>query len=70
MFHQFPNLVDPLSAITPWATAEGTRISSSLNDSDLTAAVATASGKDVAIVFITSDSGENYIVVDGVDGDR
>ncbi|KAG8759897.1 hypothetical protein FRC14_004667 [Serendipita sp. 396] len=67
---EFPYLVDPLSAITARATADGSSISSSLSDSDLTAAAATARGKDVAIVTISADSGEAYLTVEGNSGDR
>ncbi len=67
---QFPYLVDPLSAITTRAGNEGTVITSSLSDSDLAAAAAAASGKEVAMVFINSDSGEDYITVEGNEGDR
>lgn len=34
-------------------------MSSSLSDTDLAAAAAVASGKDLALVFITADSGES-----------
>ncbi|KIM33816.1 glycoside hydrolase family 3 protein [Serendipita vermifera MAFF 305830] len=67
---EFPYLVDPLSAITTHASADGTAITSSLSDSDLAAAASAASGKEVAIVFINSDSGEAYITVEGNAGDR
>ncbi|KAJ8084258.1 hypothetical protein PM082_003026 [Marasmius tenuissimus] len=66
----FPYLTDPLSAITARARTDGTTVSSSLSDSDLNAARNAARGKDVAIVFITADSGEGYITVEGNDGDR
>ena len=45
-------------------------MASSLSDSDLDAAATTAAGKDVAMVFITADSGEGYITVEGNEGDR
>jgi beta-glucosidase len=63
-------LVDPLSAITTRAANDGTTITSSLSDSDLVAAATIATGTDVAIVFINSDSGEDYITVEGNEGDR
>ena len=63
-------MVDPLSAITARAANDGTAITSSLSDSDLAAAAATATGKDVGMVFINSDSGEGYITVEGNEGDR
>jgi len=46
----------PLDAITSRAKQDGTRISSTLSDSDLNAAGSTASGKDVAFVFITGNN--------------
>ncbi|KAF8898513.1 glycoside hydrolase family 3 protein [Infundibulicybe gibba] len=60
----------PLDAITARAKADGTTVSSSLSDTDLNAAAGIATGKDVAIVFITADSGEGYITVEGNAGDR
>lgn len=67
---EFPYLVDPLSAITACADTDGTRISSSLSDSDLVSAASTANGTDVALVFINADSGEGYLTVEGNTGDR
>ncbi|RDB28467.1 putative beta-glucosidase L [Hypsizygus marmoreus] len=66
----FPYLITPIDAITAKAKAAGTTVSSSLSDTDLNAAANVASGKDVAIVFITADSGEGYITVEGHAGDR
>jgi beta-glucosidase len=67
---QFPYLIDPLSAITGRSAQDQTTVSSSTNDTDLVAAAATAAGKDVAFVFINSDSGEDYITVEGNEGDK
>ncbi|KAL0950917.1 hypothetical protein HGRIS_007674 [Hohenbuehelia grisea] len=64
----YPYLITPLDAIK--AKATGTTVSSSLSDTDLNAAGTTASGKDVAIVFIAANSGEAYITVEGNAGDR
>ncbi|KAG9032819.1 hypothetical protein FRB95_000985 [Tulasnella sp. JGI-2019a] len=64
----FPYLVDPLSAIK--AHVPKIPIRSSLNDTDLTAAQQAAKGASVALVFINSDSGEDYITVEGNEGDR
>ncbi|KAI0757179.1 beta-glucosidase [Daedaleopsis nitida] len=66
----FPYLVSPLDAITARAKTDGTTVSSSLSDTDLTTAARTAAGKDVAFVFITADSGEGYITVENNAGDR
>ncbi|KAJ7861654.1 glycosyl hydrolase family 3 C-terminal domain-containing protein, partial [Mycena olivaceomarginata] len=54
--------------------ADGTVVSLSTSDTDLTGIRTAATGKDVAFVFITgksqSDSGERYITVEGNVGDR
>ncbi|KAG5648138.1 hypothetical protein DXG03_006092 [Asterophora parasitica] len=67
---EFPYLVTPLEAITAKAKTAGTTVSSTLSDTDLNAAANTAAGKDIAIVFITADSGEGYLTVEGNAGDR
>lgn len=64
----FPYLITPLDAIK--ARASGSTVASSLSDSDLNAAAAAAAGKSVALVFITSNSGEGYLEVEGHKGDR
>ncbi|KAJ7594941.1 beta-glucosidase [Mycena floridula] len=66
----FPYLVAPLDAITARAKTDGTTVSSSTSDTDLNTAASVATGKDVALVFITADSGEGYITVEGNVGDR
>ncbi|THH31988.1 hypothetical protein EUX98_g2192 [Antrodiella citrinella] len=66
----FPYLIAPVDAISTRATSEGSEVSSSLSDSDLDAAVQTVTGKSVAFVFVTADSGELGTPVDGNDGDR
>ncbi|KAJ6552874.1 beta-glucosidase [Mycena capillaripes] len=66
----FPYLTSPLSAIQTRSASDGTVVSSSTSDTDLTGAKNTATGKDVALVFITADSGEGYITVEGNAGDR
>ncbi|KAF7371297.1 Beta-glucosidase [Mycena sanguinolenta] len=70
----FPYLICPLDAIKSRSAADGTVVSSSTSDTDLTGAKNAATGKDVAFVFITgklpSDSGEGYITVEGNAGDR
>ncbi|KAK7058250.1 hypothetical protein VNI00_001881 [Paramarasmius palmivorus] len=67
---EYPYLVDPLAAISSRARSDGTTVSSTLSDSDLGAARSTANGKDVALVFITANSGEGYLTVEGNAGDR
>ncbi|KAJ6508317.1 glycoside hydrolase family 3 protein [Mycena sanguinolenta] len=66
----FPYLITPLDAITAQAAQDGTTVTSSLSDTDLAAAATVASGKDVALVFITADSGEGGGLVEGNAGDR
>ncbi|KAK1758820.1 glycoside hydrolase superfamily [Echria macrotheca] len=66
---EYPYFVAPYDAIRARAQSDGTQIS--LQDSDSTNNVqSTVQGADVAIVFITADSGEGYIKVEGVNGDR
>jgi len=66
----YPYLITPVDAITARAAEDGTTVSSSVSDTDLAAAAAVASGKDVALVFITADSGEGGGLVEGNAGDR
>ncbi|KAL5519008.1 hypothetical protein ACEPAH_691 [Sanghuangporus vaninii] len=66
----FPYLVAPIDAITTRAAADNTTVFSSLSDTDLTKAKNVSSEKDIAFVFITSDSGEAYITVEDNAGDR
>ena len=61
---EFPYLVDPLSAISSHAAADGTTVRVSISDSDLAAAAAAAAAAaevEVAFVFVNADSGEGYI---------
>lgn len=66
---EFPYLSTPLDAIKSQASKDGTTITSSTSDTASQGASA-AQNADVAIVFINSDSGEGYIKVEGVSGDR
>jgi len=66
----FPYLVTPLEGITNRAKANGQTVVSSLSDSDLDAAKKMAASADFAIVFGNADSGEQYITVEGNEGDR
>ncbi|KAI1173245.1 glycoside hydrolase family 3 protein [Nemania sp. FL0916] len=63
----YPYFVAPADAIKTRAQSDGTQVLTSTTDSTSVSAV---NGADVAIVFITSDSGEGYITVEGVAGDR
>ncbi|RFU80059.1 glycoside hydrolase family 3 [Trichoderma arundinaceum] len=65
----YPYFVAPYDAINTRATSQGARVTLSNTDNASSGASA-ASGKDVAIVFITADSGEGYITVEGNAGDR
>ncbi|PQE04344.1 beta-glucosidase L protein [Rutstroemia sp. NJR-2017a BBW] len=65
----FPYLTSPYDAIKSQAAADGTTVTLSNTDST-SAGAAVASAAATAIVFINSDSGEGYITVEGVAGDR
>lgn len=62
-------MIGPLDAIKAQAAAENTTITTSTTDSATDGATA-ASAAATAIVFINADSGEGYITVEGVAGDR
>lgn len=65
----YPYLVSPYDALKAQASVDGTELS--LSSSDSTDGVAgVVSGADAAIVVITSDSGEEYLTVEGNVGDR
>ncbi|KAL1624210.1 hypothetical protein SLS54_004140 [Diplodia seriata] len=66
---QFPYLVAPLDAIQPRAEAAGTTLVLSATDDQASAASAAAAA-EMAVVFITADSGEEYLTVEGNAGDR
>jgi beta-glucosidase len=66
----FPYLISPYEAIQRRAAKDHTLIAWTFNDFDYPTAAQYATGKSAAIVFINSDSGEDYITVDGNEGDR
>ncbi|KAI0374300.1 beta-glucosidase [Pilatotrama ljubarskyi] len=66
----FPYLVAPLDAITTRAKADGTSLSSWTLSDDVNLSANAAKGKQVALVFITADSGEGSYTVEGNAGDR
>ncbi|KAI8804500.1 glycoside hydrolase superfamily [Cladochytrium replicatum] len=70
----FPYIVTPQEGITAKASKFGISGSSirvaNTNDTDLNAAKTAATGADVAVVFVYSNSGEGYITVQGNAGDR
>ncbi|KAL3481343.1 glycosyl hydrolase family 3 N terminal domain-containing protein [Aspergillus californicus] len=65
---EYPYLVAPLDAIREKVPRK-TRIVTSTTD-DAAAGAEAAAAAETAIVFITSDSGEGYITVEGNAGDR
>ncbi|PHZ09656.1 glycoside hydrolase family 3 protein [Rhizopus microsporus ATCC 52813] len=65
----FPYLIDPISGLRN-ALGEDVKFTKSLDDWNLDAAAAAAKVADVAFVFSSADSGEEYKVVDGNVGDR
>ncbi|KAK8105300.1 hypothetical protein PG999_008659 [Apiospora kogelbergensis] len=64
----YPYFVAPADAIRARAQSDGTSVT--VQASDSTSAASSARGADAALVFITSDSGEGYITVEGHAGDR
>ncbi|GAB1524392.1 hypothetical protein RhiTH_007546 [Rhizoctonia solani] len=67
---EFPYLISPLEAPQQRAKQDHTTIGWWLNDWDTVGAANAAANKDVALVFVSSDSGEQYITVGGNEGDR
>ncbi|KAH9010572.1 beta-glucosidase [Lactarius pseudohatsudake] len=66
----FTYLISPYEALQARAQKDHTSFSWFFNDFDLVGAGTAAIQKDAAIVFLQSDSGEDYITVDGNEGDR
>ncbi|OJD36913.1 glycoside hydrolase family 3 protein [Diplodia corticola] len=68
---EFPYLISPIDAIRARLSSSGnaTTIIASTTDDQASAASAAAAAS-TALVFITSDAGEGYLTVEGVDGDR
>lgn len=65
----YPYFVAPYDALRTRAQSDGTTVT--LSNTDATGGVSSAaSGADAAIVFITANSGEGYIKVEGHNGDR
>jgi beta-glucosidase len=65
----YPYFSAPADAIRTRAQTDGTQVTVSASDN--TGSVSSAvNGADAAIVFITADSGEGYITVEGNAGDR
>ena len=66
----FPYLITPLEAVQERARQDRSSVSWFLNNWDLSGAAGTALDQEVALVFVNADSGEDYITVDGNEGDR
>ncbi|KIK61104.1 glycoside hydrolase family 3 protein [Collybiopsis luxurians FD-317 M1] len=66
----FTYLISPYEAIQQRARRNRTSVSWTFDDFDLDRAGNMAIGQSVCLVFINSDSGEEYITVDGNEGDR
>jgi len=66
----FPYLLDPLQAFSLQARKDRSVLNWHLDDADLEGAANVARHAEVAIVGINSDSGEQYITVEGNVGDR
>ncbi|KAI9457434.1 beta-glucosidase [Lactarius psammicola] len=66
----FTYLISPYEALQARARKDHTSFSWFFNDFNLVGAGSAAIQQDAAIVFLQSDSGEDYITVDGNEGDR
>ncbi|KAH7904316.1 glycoside hydrolase family 3 protein [Hygrophoropsis aurantiaca] len=66
----FPYLITPFEAINERARRDGSSVFWDFDDFNTAQASDMAIGQAVALVFVSSDSGEDYIVVDGNEGDR
>jgi hypothetical protein len=66
----FPYLIAPVTALLAQAGKDHTKFSNVSNNYDLAAIAAAVTGAEVAVVFANANSGEDYITVDGNQGDR
>ncbi|EIN08756.1 hypothetical protein PUNSTDRAFT_120347 [Punctularia strigosozonata HHB-11173 SS5] len=68
----FPYLIDPSAAINSFINANKPTIpvEAIFNDYNYAQVASVASVADTCLVFVNSDSGEDYITVDGNEGDR
>jgi len=66
----FPYLITPLEAIQERARHNAQTVDFSLDDFDVQRAQDSAAAAEYAIVFANSNSGEDYITVEGNEGDR
>lgn len=69
---QFPYLIDPLSAINSYIASKHSSavVTNVASDTDYDQVTSVASASDVCLVFVSADSGEGYITVEGNAGDR
>jgi hypothetical protein len=67
---ELPYLDSPLEALQRRARQDRARVNWHLDDWDISGAQKAVLGSDVALVFVSADSGEQYITVDGNEGDR
>jgi len=66
----FPYLITPLEAIVARARKQQQSVDHSLNDYNYAQAIELARSSEYALVFVNSNSGEDYLTVDGNEGDR
>ncbi|PRP87808.1 glycoside hydrolase family 3 protein [Planoprotostelium fungivorum] len=66
----FPYLITPLEAINSRAREHQLSVDHCLDDYDYVRAKDVAANSETAIVFVNSNSGEQYITFDGNEGDR
>jgi hypothetical protein len=67
---QFPYLISPLEAVQARARKDRSNVNWHLDDWDTAGAQSVAKSAEVALVFVSADSGEQYITVEGNEGDR
>lgn len=68
----FPYLIDPLTALQNYfqKNSPNTEVEFTLDDNNLPLIESIAADADLCFVFANADSGEDYITVDGNQGDR
>lgn len=66
----FPYLISPLEAIQSRARKDRSSVNWYLNNWDLNGVTSVVQQQEVALVFVNADSGEQYLTVDGNEGDR
>ena len=66
----FPYLIAPVTALKAQAAKDKTMVTNVSDNYDFAAVEAAVKGASAALVFANADSGEDYITVDGNQGDR